>query len=392
MKKLSLVLTMVFAVSVLFAQKGKVNAAASNLRSGKLDVAKELIDAGISHKKCVEWPKSYYVKGQIYQGIFETPLNDYKKLSKTPLVIAYDAYKKALQVDKKKKYSKKIGKQYVNLAIAFANNGAAKFNDGDYAGAYENFKTTVEIENSDIFANKTLVDTPIIFYTGLSAFKLKKYKEAIPYYEKSLSYNYEGAKCYAAISKAYSELGEKENALKYLHKGYELYPENLFMLGELINYYLAGGEPAKAEQYLDAAIVQEPTNVSFHRAKAVLYEKLERPEDAVKAYEKALELDPTDYISIYNIGMIRIKVIEKRQDEVNNIQDNELYNKEVEKLYVSYAEVAPIFEKAHKANPSEIVIVETIKQIYFKIRNAKPEYMAKYEEYKAIQDKMESAK
>ncbi|MGB5989546.1 MAG: tetratricopeptide repeat protein [Marinifilaceae bacterium] len=392
MKKLSLVLTMVFAVSVLFAQKGKVNAAASNLRSGRLDDAKELIDTGISHRKCVEWPKSYYIKGQVYQAIFESPLSDYKKLSKTPLAISYEAYKKALKLDKKKKYSKKIGKQYINLAIAFANSGANKFNEGDIEGAFNDFKTTLEVENAEVFANKTLIDTPIIFYTGLSAFKLKKYKEAIPFYEKALSYNFESAKCYAALANAHKELKNPTKALEYLHKGYELYPDNLFMLGELINYYLAGGEPEKAEQYLDAAIAQEPSNASFHRAKGQLYEKMDRPDSAIEAYEKTLELDPNDYVSIFNIGMIRIKVIEKRQDEVNNIQDNDLYNKEVKKLYERYAEVAPVFERAHKANPSEIIIVETIKQIYFKIRNAKPEYMAKYEVYKAKQEAMEAGK
>ena len=63
MKKLSLLFTMIFVVSSLFAQKGKVNTASSYFSSGKLDKAKELIDLGIKHPKCENWYKAHFVKG-----------------------------------------------------------------------------------------------------------------------------------------------------------------------------------------------------------------------------------------------------------------------------------------------------------------------------------------
>lgn len=392
MKKLSLVLTMVFAVSVLFAQKGKVNAAASNFRSGKIDVAKGLIDEAITHEKCVDWDKAYFVKGQVYQGIFESPLEAYKKLSETPLEIAYEAFKKVIELDVKKNFTKDIEKQYTNLVMDFANNGAVKYNDGDIEGALKDFKTTLEIENSEILASKNIIDTPVIYYTALSAYNLKQYEEAIPYFEKAISYNYESAKCYASIAYSYKELNQEAKAIEYLHKGYELFPEDLYMLGQLINYYLLGGEPVKAEKYLDAAIAQDPSNMTFYRAKGTLYEKMNRPEDAIKMYEKALSMDKNDFVSIYNIGLIKLRAVEKYQDEVNNIVDNDKYNQEVAKLYKRYEEVVPMFVKAHEANPSEILIVDTVKQLYFKLRNLKPEYKVKYEEYKAKQEAMEAAK
>jgi tetratricopeptide (TPR) repeat protein len=392
MKKLSLFLTLVFAVSTLFAQKGKVNSAASNLRSGKIDIAKKLIDTGITHRKCIAWNKAYFVKGQVYQGIFESPLEAYRKLSDNPLEIAYEAYKKLIELDVKKKYTKKLNKQYLNLAMDFANSGANKYNNEDIEGALKDFKTTLEIENSEILAANNIVDTPVIYYTALAANKLKKYEEAIPYFEKSLSYEYEAAKCYASIAYAYKELKQEDKAVEYLHKGYELYPNDLYMLGQLINYYLLGGAPEKAETYLDAAIAQDPTNISFYTAKGTLYEKTNRSDDAVKMYEKALEINPNDYASLFNIALIRLRVVEKRQAEVNNIMDNDEYTKEVATLYTMFADVVLLFEKAYEANKEEVVIVDTIKQIYFKIRNQKPEYMEKYEKYKAIQEGMEASK
>ena len=390
MKKLSLVLAFVFAASMLFAQKGKVNAAASNLRTGKLDKAKELIDAGITHKKCVEWPKAYFVKGQVYQGIFESPIEGFKNLSATPLDIAYDAYKKLIELDVKKKYTKKLKTQYNNLAIDYAGQGAGQFNEGNYEGALKSFKTTLEIENSDILKDEKKVDTAIIYYTALSAYNLKKYEEAIPYYEEAIKYDYEAAKCYASISFCYKELKQEDKAVEYLHKGYELYPDNLYMLGQLINYYLLGGAPEKAETYLDAAIAQDPTNMTFYRAKGTLYEKIDRPEDAIKMYEKALEIDAKDYISIFNIGLIKVKAAEAYQKEVNEIMDNDKYNAGIKKLTKMYEEVIPIFERSYDANPKEIIIVKTLKELCFRLRNSKPEYMEKYNKYKELEATMEA--
>ena len=65
------------------------------------------------------------------------------------------------------------------------------------------------------------------------------------------------------------EQGKEEEAITYLHKGYELFPDNSYMLVELINYYLNSGESEKAEVYLDAAIKQDPNNASFYRAKGI---------------------------------------------------------------------------------------------------------------------------
>lgn len=108
------------------------------------------------------------------------------------------------------------------------------------------------------------------------------------------------------LSNVLKQQGKNEEALEYLHKGYEQYPDNAYMLVELINHYLLGGEPEKAEVYLDAAIKQDPKNASFYRAKGTLYEKTERPAQAEEMYVKALELDPKDFLAQYNLGNIKL--------------------------------------------------------------------------------------
>ena len=95
----------------IFCQKGKVTSAVSFFTQGKLDKAKELIDEAIGHENCVNWAKAYMVRGQIYQAIFETQDENYKKLSKDPLSVAWDSYQKVIQLDDKNKFEKDLKTQ-----------------------------------------------------------------------------------------------------------------------------------------------------------------------------------------------------------------------------------------------------------------------------------------
>ena len=130
--------------------------------------------------------------------------------------------------------------------------------------------------------------------------------------------------------------------------------------------------------------------MTFYRAKGTLYEKMNTSEDAIKMYEKALSIDSNDFISIYNIGLIKVKAIEAYQKEVNDIVDNDKYNEAINKLTKMYEEVIPTFERAYEANKEEIVIIKTLKELCFRIRNTSPEYMDKYNKYKEIEAQMEA--
>ena len=161
------------------------------------------------------------------------------------------------------------------------------------------------------------------------------------------------------------------------------------MLVELINYYLLGGEPEKAEVYLDAAIKQDPKNASFYRAKGTLYEKMEQPEKAEGMYVKALELDPKDFLAQYNLGNIKLSVVIEFHKKVLDIADVNEYNKEMEKVFEGYESVIPYFEKALELNPDEKNTVTTLKELYFKLRNKDPKYQEAYDVMKAKLDNIQ---
>lgn len=383
MRKLSFILVMLMCVASVSAQKSKVTGAQNYLTSGKLDKAKEAIDEGIQNEKCVAYAKAYLVKGKVYQGIFESPLPAYKGLSDNALDVAFDAYMKALELDQKGKMMKPVKAQMTNMIPDYTNEAVNLYNKGDFSGALKAFERVLEIEGMDMFKDNPVIDTAVIFNAGMTAQKANELDKAAKYYKQSIEYNYGGAKSYANLSKVLTDSDKKEEGVKYLHKGFELFPNDSWMLVELINHYMLGGEPQKAADYLDKAIALDPTNGSFYRAKGTLYEKTEEFAKAEEMYVKALDLDPKDFTSQYNLGLLKLNAAITNHKAANEIMDAKKYNAAIKTVYTEYEEVIPYFVKVLELQPGEKNSLITLKELYFKLRNEKPEYLEKYNEVKA---------
>ena len=384
MKKLSLITILLFCVISSFAQMGKINQANSYFTSGKLDQAKNLVDEAITHEKCVNNCKAYFIKGQIYQAIFEDA--NFKKLDANALDKAWDAFQKVIELDAKNQYTKKLKTQYNNLTIDYSNLAIERYNQDNFAGAFTAFKRVLEIYNSDILTAEApaKIDTAIIFNAAISAQKAGNLADAETYYKEALKYNYQPAKCYAMIAGVLKEQGKQDESLDFLHKGYDLYPDNEFMLIELINYYLQDTtQIEKAEKYLDAAIQRSPNNASYYRAKGSLYERLKQKEKAKEMFEKTIELDPNDFYAQYSLSNFKLDDVNAFTERVNNIMDIDEYNRELEKVYKAYEALIPDFERTLELKPDDKNVLQILKQLYFKLREKNPEYLTKYKEVEA---------
>lgn len=397
MKKLSFIIVFFLCANVMvFAQKGKVTSAVSFFTQGKLDKAKELIDEAIVHENCVNWAKAYFVKGQIYQALFESQDANFNKLSDNALKIAWDAYQEVIKLDEKKKFEKDLKVQFQNLSIDYTNQGVTNYNKKDYASACADFKKVLEVNASPYGTQK--IDTAVIFNAAMCAQYANNLSEAEELYKEVLSYKYEPNKTYALLanvlltqSKKAKEAGDEttanakqEEAVVYLIEGNKQYPDDEYMLIELINFYLAGDEPEKAEVYLDAIIKQKPDVAQYYRSKGLLYEKINKEEEAEKMYLKTLELDPNDFFAQYSLGNIHLNRVIKEHDKVSKIVDNKQYNAAIEVILDKYEAVVPYFERALEIEPNDRNTVSTLKELYFRLRekNGKPykDYNQKYEE------------
>lgn len=384
MKKFSLLIVIVMLTGcVVTAQKSKMREAASALSSGKLDKAKEAIDIALEDESMKAEAKAYFTKGKIYQGIAEDPTGLYKKLSANAATEAYEAYMKALEYDKKGRLVKKIKPMVNNLLTPIAQQGEAFYQQNKFKEAADIFEKILEIEQSELIASDK-VDTAMMFNVALSAEKGQDYERAFKYYTKTKELGYQEAKTYARLSSVLKNMGKDAESTKILEEGAKKYPNDLNIIFELINVNLLGGTPEKAAQYVDKAIELEPSNSSLYRAKASIYEKIGDLKEAKVWYEKALELDPKDFTSQYNIAVMLLKDVEKRREEVNEIMDVKEYNAAIEDLLDRYKNTIPHFEKALKLKEGDQGTIQILKELYYKLRDRSPEMMENYKKYEAL--------
>ncbi|MDP3914035.1 MAG: tetratricopeptide repeat protein [Bacteroidota bacterium] len=377
MKRTTILFVLLFAVTGVFAQKGKVTSASSFKETGKLDKAVSTIEEAIDSsnpktESSVTWPRTWEVRGEIYQAVFQSKDENYKKLSNDPLTVAYDSYLKALALDDKDKFSKSIKIKLTLLIGDLTNQAVAAFNEEDYNKALKSFEQIMGIEQTPIFKadDPTSVDTVIIFNAGLAAYNAQNYDKAIKYYREAAKYKYSGARTYQLISSSYMQKQDTANALDVLKEGLKEYPGNGTILVEVINIYLNSNRVDDALRYLDIAIEQDPKNSSYYFARGTLFDKLLKPEEATESYLKAIEYKDDYFDAYYNLGAVYYNKGVKQIDVANAVPSNqpEKYEEEKEKADIEFKKAIPYMEKAHEVNPTDKFTMESLKTLYYRLK------------------------
>jgi len=380
MKRTIILLTIVFATFTLFAQKGKVTSALSLKESGKLDKALETIELTVDpnnekSEKTIPWPKTWEVRGEIYQAVFQTEDENFKKLDDDPLTKAFESYKKALELDEKDKFSKSLKLKLTMLQPDLTTQAIDAFNNENYKLALQSFEQILAINEFPVMKedNPNLIDTVILFNAGLAAYNATNYEKAIEYYSEVAKYGYNEGRPYVLIASANKLKGDTVSALNALQEGFKKYPNDNNILVEMINIYLETDKTDEAMKYLDLAIEQDPENASFHFAKGTLYDKIGQGENAVKSYEKAVEVDDMYFNAYYNLGAFYYNKGVKQWDVARAVpaNDNEKYEEELAKCDQWWDKAIPYMEKCFELmdnvdNISQKSTVETLKNLYYR--------------------------
>jgi len=389
MKKVIILLALVLVVSGAFAQKGKVTSAQNFKDTGKLDKAVEAIEEAIDSsnpkaEKSIPWPKTWEVRGEVYQAIAASADANFKALSEDPLTVALESYKKALELDDKDKFSKSVKIKLTLLTNDLTNQAVEAFNKDDYEGALKSFEQILEVQDIDVVKedNPDAVDTVILFNSGLAAYNAKNFEKAIKYYGEAAKYGYNGARTFSLISDSYMQMQDTIGALKTVQQGFEKYPNDNGVLTSMIDLYLKLDKTEEAMKYLKMAIEQDPKNVTYHFAQGTLYERFGDEENAIVAYTNAMEIDPTFFNAYYNLGALYYNKGVKQIEIANAVpaSDNAKYEAELKKADVWFEKAVPYMEKCEEINPEDPMTLESLKNLYYRMKSM--------DKYNAILEKL----
>ncbi|HCC30371.1 MAG TPA: hypothetical protein DEQ03_10010 [Marinilabiliales bacterium] len=382
MKKLALLLSFWMVVLAVSAQNSKVQSAINRIKPmyNELDKAKEDIDLAVAHEKTIGSAKAWKVRGQVYYEIARSTDDKFKNLCENPVQVAIDSYKKALELDVKNQFKTEIENQLKLIGVLQINKGIEFFNASQFDKAFNAFTSSLKI---DEMVQSGAIDTMIIFNAAIAADRAKMYDQAIEYYRKTAALKYEGSKVYGYIASTERERGDTVAFVNALKEGIDAYPEdNSVLMVELINYYLNKDMSDLALGYLTKAIEKDPGNQTFYFAQGALYDKLKNFDLAKASYEKAVELKSDYFDAYYNLGALYFNKGADMLKEANNIPANQQakYDAAVKESLKELEKTLPYLEKAHSIDGTEKSTILTLKEIYFKLRNDKEEYMTKYQE------------
>ncbi len=406
MKKLAFLIGLLVIVSFGFSQNSKVVSAYNYHNSGKLDKAKENIDIAIANPKTAVVAKTWFYRGNIYVDIYRTQDSLYMNLDPEALPKAYESYQKALELDTKNQYKVDILARMPIVGESFFNYGAKKYNTGMEAlNANDSVLSRAEFKESvnafetayKIYEESGRIDTTTIYYVSIAAELGEDYDKAIASLETLMSMNYPEPNIYSSAGNIYyTNLKDTEKAIETYRKGREKYPEDLNLLLNETNFFLAEEETEKALDNLQLAAKIDETNPTIFFAIGAKYNEVvddtSRTEamreeaflEASSAYKKSIEINPEYFDPNYNMGALYVNKAASLIELANDLPlDKQAeYDSLKNAANTFLEECLPYLEKAHELDPKDRSTLISLKEIYTRLRmdDKRAEIDAKLEE------------
>ncbi|MCZ4408456.1 tetratricopeptide repeat protein [Cryomorphaceae bacterium 1068] len=377
MKRILILFTLVLAAATTFAQSAKRVSAYNYMSDGEFLKAKEPIDEAITDSKTGVDDKTWRYRGQIYTGLAQ---NDYEGIDKADAIkTAIESFEKAMELDVKNKWKQENLSglaQAQNLAV---NMGIAAYNASEFEKSANLF-----LVGEEAAANLGVVDTLALYNAGLAAEQAGNFEMALTQYRKATEINYLGAKMYLYMANLYQRQEDTDGYLAIIQEGRKAYPEDADLIVYELNYYLQSKKFDEAKNNLLLAIEKEPDNKQLYFSLGVVYQELGNTEEAVKAYKKAIEIDPEYFDAVYNLGAFYFNNGVEMNNAANEIEDNKAYEAKRAEAKAEFEKGLPHLEKAHQLDPTDVGAMASLQQLY-----ALLEMTDKYQEMKT---KLESAK
>ena len=365
MKKtfLTLAAAVVVAVSLPLlatAQVSAVTNAILNQRSGLLDKARTEIDKAILNDKTSGKAKTWYTRGEIYEGMVNSPIYVKQLQPGEGTQKVYESYNKAVELDGK---TGEFGKQAVakldNVYVYAFNDAVASYNTKDYDKALAGFKLASSIRPKDTTA---LINVAAIYDSK------QDFTNAKTAYNQLLTAGYKSSNVYSRLLQIARQEKNDAEATIILKQALAAYPNNKTFLIEDLNMAMSGGGgSAGALEKINKAIVADAGNSNLYAVRGSLYDQQKKPELALADYKKAVELDPKNFDALFNLGVYNFN---HGIDMVNRARKMDLKTYQVsgKKLEADGKKIVeqaiPYFERAVAVQPADRAVLSSLQKAY----------------------------
>lgn len=296
---------------------------------------------------------------------------------------AQKAYVKAAELDNKGSQKKAIQEGLTALSNNYINDAMTAYSLGEFAISSQYFE---EANTCTTHPAVGTIDTTVVYYAGLTAQMAKDYERSSQFFKKCIDMGYgQNGDAYANMADACKQLGDIEAAKTYLSEGFTKYPNSQSILVALINTYIeSNDDPNKVLNFIHKAQENEPNNPSLFYAEGNVHKNLGDFDKAMECYNKSTEIDPNYFYGYFSKGVAYYDKAVEIQTQASDELDDAKYMKLIEQLDATLDSAIAPFESCLGAltdDEFKPVVVEYLKNIFFRLRSKSPEYEASYEKY-----------
>lgn len=357
-----------FSVGAI-AQKSRVISVFQLIEAGKYEDAKEAIEQAIWNDKTSRWHRTYYAKGLLCQKAFEAGFekNEKEKTALYPdqLFVAYDAYEKALELDKRSRLHSVISTQYYQLVNDFQKLGERLYRQKEYQNALDAFEQALLLSKSPLLSAET--DTSLVYNTALAAYESGNWEKAISYFTGLNGDGY-APDIALLLYRIYLETGDSLMAEEVLADGVDRYDHDQTIVLELVDFLMNSHRTQDAVRLLDSAMVSKPENAVFPWTCGLVHQKTGEYDKAIRLLTKASELDPAEPMILYHLGISHYNIGVAINENARHIRNNAAYQSERDRARASFTEAIQWLEKAHEMDPGHKPTIEKLYQLYYHLQ------------------------
>lgn len=183
------------------------------------------------------------------------------------------------------------------------------------------------------------------------------------------------------IALIYTQQGETEKAKAAMANARKANPNDAGLITAEAELYLKTNDMDMYKKLINEAIQKNPNNADLFYNMGVVTTK-ENPDEAIKLYQKATEIDPKHVNANINLGVLMLKDEQKIVDQMNKLgtsaSDNKKYDQLKKQRDDMYRKSLSYFEKAYALDPNNQTLLPMLSNVYQAL-----EMTAKVKEVKA---------
>lgn len=364
MKKIALFGLCVATAVSAFAQSPVLKTAEREVKNNNYDGAMEILKPAMTNPETANQAQTWALAGKAGIDFYDTQwLNlqmkkevDKKKMANA-LIDGVNYYLAVLPLDSvadakgkiKTKYSKEAVKAIKDNYNNLNNAAIFLFEEKDFMGAYDAWGMYLDLPNNPVLGKNApaampdSVQSDIAFNQAISAWQADSLTQSLAAFEKAIALGYNKAQVFDYAINQAAQLRDNEKVYQLAEEAYKRFPnENPIYLQLMINGRIEKGKFDEAASMLDEAIAVAPDNKQLsqlYNVKGTLFDAQKNNDEALKCFEKAVELDQENALAQASMGRALCNQAYAINEEAQN-KSNEEYQD------IRLNQINPLFKKA----------------------------------------------